>query len=150
MMKIWKTMKRRYADMGSLFWVIWIVLIGVVAYSLPSVVRLARGGSEELMLAGVYACNMLALLLLCANLLRMDCRHLLSYRTAGLLGNSGYYIILLMLVRSIFAREAGELGKELLYSLDWTTIIFLGFLLQFVGRIVRRAVKIKEEQDLTI
>ena len=143
-------MKRRYADMGNLFWVIWIVLIGVVAYSLPSVVRLARGGSEELMLAGVYTCNMLALLLLCVNLLRMDCRDLLSYRTAGLLENSGYYIILLMLIRSMFAREAGEQGQGLLYSLDWTTIILLGFLLQFVGRIVRRAVKIKEEQDLTI
>lgn len=55
-----------------------------------------------------------------------------------------------MLIRSMFAREAGELGQGLLYSLDWTTIILLGFLLQFVGRIVRRAVKIKEEQDLTI
>ena len=150
MMKIWKTMKRRYADMGNLFWVIWVVLAGVVAYSVPSVVGLAGGRGEELMLAGVYACNMVALLVLCVNLLRMDCRNLLSYRTASLLENSGTYIILLMLIRSIFAREAGEPGKELLYSLDWTTIIFLGFLLQFVGRIVRRAVKIKEEQDLTI
>ena len=149
-MKIWKTMKRRYADMGNLFWVIWIVLIGVVAYSLPSVVRLARGGSEELMLAGVYACNMLALLLLCVNLLRMDCRDLLSYRAASLLENSGYYIILLMLIRNGIVRESDSLSDSWNYSLDWMTILLFGFLLQFVGKIVRRAVKLKEEQDLTI
>ena len=73
-----------------------------------------------------------------------------SAETANLLETSGYFIILLMLIRSTFAREAGELGQELLYSLDWTTIMVLGFLLQFVGRIMRRAVKIKEKQDLTI
>lgn len=149
-MKIFKMLKHRYADMGSLFWVVWIVLLGVIAFHIFSVIDLMRTGSNERMLGWIYICNMLALLVLCVNILRMDCRNLLSHKTAGLLETSGYFIILIMLIRNVIAREAGEVGEYADYSLDWTTLMLFGFLLQFVGKIVHRAVKLKEEQDLTI
>lgn len=55
-----------------------------------------------------------------------------------------------MLIRNGIVRESDSLSDSWNYSLDWVTILLFGFLLQFVGKIVRRAVKLKEEQDLTI
>ena len=71
-------------------------------------------------------------------------------KTAKLLDFSGYLIILLMLIRNGIVRESDSLSDSWNYSLDWVTILLFGFLLQFVDKIVRRAVKLKEEQDLTI
>ena len=102
------------------------------------------------MLGWAYVCNLLALVVLCVNILRLDCRNLLSHKTANLLDFSGYLIILLMLIRNGIVRESDSLSDSWNYSLDWMTILLFGFLLQFVGKIVRRAVKLKEEQDLTI
>ena len=34
--------------------------------------------------------------------------------------------------------------------MDWTTFMFMGMILIFVGKIVRQAVKVKEKNDLTI
>ena len=75
---------------------------------------------------------------------------MLSEKTAGLLEWMGISTILLMLIRDQFARRANHLAYETLYSMDWTTLMFMGMILLFVGKIVRRAIKIKEENDLTI
>ena len=89
-------------------------------------------------------------LVLCVNILRLDCRNLLSHKTANSLDFSGYFIILMMLIRNWIVGGSDALSDSWNYSLDWITILLFGFLLQFVGKIVRRAVKLKEEQDLTI
>ena len=107
-------------------------------------------GGDERLLGWAYVCNLLSLVVLCVNILRLDCRNLLSHKTANLLETSGYFIILLMLIRNGIVRESDSLNDSWNYSLDWVTILLFGFLLQFVGKIVRRAVKLKEEQDLTI
>lgn len=149
-MKKLKSWYQRYKDMGSLPWIVCIVLISVLAYYTVPVVNLIQAGGDDRLLGCAYVCNLLALVVLCVNILRLDCRNLLSHKTASLLETSGYFIILLMLIRNLVVRESDALSDSWNYSLDWMTILLFGFLLQFVGKIVRRAVKLKEEQDLTI
>lgn len=149
-MKIFKVLYQRYKDMGNLFWVVCILLLSIIVYYTLPVIDLIQAGGDERLLGWAYVCNLLALIMLCVNILRLDCRNLLSHKTANLLETSGYFIILLMLIRSVIVREAHDWDDSWNYSLDWSAILLFGFLLQFVGKIVRRAVKLKEEQDLTI
>lgn len=149
-MKIFKKLYQRYKDMGSLPWIVCIVLLSVIVYYIVPVIDMIQAGGDERLLGWAYVCNLLALVVLCVNILRLDCRNLLSHKTANLLETSGYFIILLMLIRNGIVRESDSLSDSWNYSLDWVTILLFGFLLQFVGKIVRRAVKLKEEQDLTI
>lgn len=149
-MKIFKVLYQRYKDMGNLFWVVCVLLLSVIVYYTFPVIDLIQAGGDERLLGWAYVCNLMALVVLCVNILRLDCRNLLSHKTANLLETSGYFIILLMLVRNVIVREAHDLEDSWSYSLDWSAILLFGFMLQFVGKIVRRAVKLKEEQDLTI
>ena len=84
------------------------------------------------------------------NTVRIDCRNLLSIRTANLLENMGFSTLFFMVIRNQLTRNTNQLAFEALYSMDWTTFIFMGLILIFVGKIVRQAIKIKEENDLTI
>lgn len=145
-MKIFKVLYQRYKDMGNLFWVVCILLLSIIVYYTLPVIDLIQAGGDERLLGWAYVCNLLALVMLCVNILRLDCRNLLSHKTANLLETSGYFIILLMLIRSVIVREAHDWDDSWNYSLDWSAILLFGFLLQFVGKIVRRAVKLKEEQ----
>ncbi len=149
-MKKLKMLYQRYKGMGSLPWIVGIVLISVIVYYAVPVVNLIQAGGDDRLLGWAYVCNLLALVVLCVNILRLDCRNLLSHKTASLLETSGYFIILMMLIRNFIVRKSDALSDSWNYSLDWMTILLFGFLLQFVGKIVRRAVKLKEEQDLTI
>lgn len=149
-MKIFKVLYQRYKDMGNLFWIVCILLLSIIVYYTLPVIDLIQAGGDERLQGWAYVCNLLALVMLCVNILRLDCRNLLSHKTANLLETSGYFIILLMLIRSVIVREAHDWDDSWNYSLDWSAILLFGFLLQFVGKIVRRAVKLKEEQDLTI
>lgn len=148
-MKRLKNWYQRYKGMGTLFWVVCIVLFAIVLL-LSEIIDLIQAEGEERLQGWAYVCNLLALVVLCVNTLRLDCRNLLSHKTASLLETSGYFIILLMLIRNQVVRESDALSDSWNYSLDGMTILLFGFLLQFVGKIVRRAVKLKEEQDLTI
>lgn len=150
MKTLWKILKQRYADMGNLLFAILIVMASVVAYISPTVIRLVLAGGPERMLGGVYACNLFVILVVCVNMLRMDCRKLISNKTAGLLENIGSFMIFFMLIRTYFSKRAGDLGNEYLYSLDGYTIMLFGFMMAFFGKIVRHAVKIKEDNNLTI
>lgn len=150
MKTIWKTLKERYKGMGYLLFVILVGTISVLVYFVPTIIRLVLAGGPERMLGGVYACNLLVIIVFCVNTIRIDCRKLISNKTAGLLEIIGSFMILLMLIRNSFAERADDLGNEFLYSLDWYTIMLFGFMMAFIGKIVRRAVKIKEENDLTI
>lgn len=149
-MKIFKKLYQRYKDMGTLLWVVCVFLVAIIVYYTLPVIDMIQAGGDERLLGWAYVCNLLALVVLCVNILRLDCRNLLSHKTANSLDFSGYFIILLMLIRNRIVRESDSLSDSWDYSLDWMTIMLFGFLLQFVGKIVRRAVKLKEEQDLTI
>lgn len=149
-MKIFKKLYQRYKDMGTLLWVVCVFLVAIIVYYTLPVIDMIQAGGDERLLGWAYVCNLLALVVLCVNILRLDCRNLLSHKTANLLETSGYFIILLMLIRNRIVRESDSLSDSWDYSLDWMTIMLFGFLLQFVGKIVRRAVKLKEEQGLTI
>lgn len=150
MKTIWKMLKQRYKDMGYLLYVVWVIMIFVAIYYCPIVIRHIMAGGDELMLGLVYSSNLLTLFILFVNVIRIDCRNLLSEKTASLLENMGSFIVFLMIVRHLITSETGELGDDLIYSMDWITIFCMGLILQFVGKIVRRAIKIKEENDLKI
>lgn len=150
MKTIWKMLKQRYKDMGYLLYVVWVIMIFVAIYYCPIVIRHIMAGGDELMLGLVYSCNLLTLFILFVNVIRIDCRNLLSEKTSSLLENMGSFIVFLMIVRHLITSETGELGDDLIYSMDWITIFCMGVILQFVGKIVRRAIKIKEENDLKI
>lgn len=150
MKTIWKMLKQRYKDMGYLLYVVWVIMIFVAIYYCPIVIRHIMAGGDELMLGLVYSCNLLTLFILFVNVIRIDCRNLLSEKTASLLENMGSFIVFLMIVRHLITSETGELGDDLIYSMDRITIFCMGLILQFVGKIVRRAIKIKEENDLKI
>lgn len=147
---LWNNYKQRYKDMGNLPLVLVVVIICIVVYSFPMIITHMIAGGNKLFLGGVYLCDLLALIVLCVNIIRIDCRNLLSRKTARLLEYTGYSTLLLMIVRDQLARKVSGLVNETLYSMDWATIMVFGMILVFVGRIVRRAIKIKEENDLTI
>lgn len=148
-MKRLKMLYQRYKGMGTLFGVVCVVLFAIVLL-LSDIIDLIQTEGDERLQGWAYVCNLLALVVLCVNILRLDCRNLLSHKTANSLDFSGYFIILMMLIRNFIVRKSDALSDSWNYSLDWMTILLFGFLLQFVGKIVRRAVKLKEEQDLTI
>lgn len=147
---MWKMLKQRYKDMGYLLYVVWVIMLLVAIYYCSIVIGHIMAGGDELMLGLVYSCNLLTLFILFVNVIRIDCRNLLSEKTASLLENMGSFIVFLMIVRHLITSETGELGDDLIYSMDWITIFCMGVILQFVGKIVRRAIKIKEENDLKI
>lgn len=148
-MKRLKSWYQRYKGMGTLFWVVCIVLFAIVLL-LSDIIDLIQAEGDGRLQGWAYVCNLLALVVLCVNILRLDCRNLLSHKTANSLDFSGYFIILMMLIRNWIVGGSDALSDSWNYSLDWMTILLFGFLLQFVGKIVRHAVKLKEEQDLTI
>lgn len=150
MKTMWKMLKQRYKDMGYLLYVVWVIMLLVAIYYCSIVIGHIMAGGDELMLGLVYSCNLLTLFILFVNVIRIDCRNLLSEKTASLLENMGSFIVFLMIVRHLITSETGELGDDLIYSMDWITIFCMGLILQFVGKIVRRAIKIKEENDLKI
>ena len=148
-MKRLKSWYQRYKGMGTLFWVVCIILFSIVCF-ISVIIDLIQAGGDERLQDWAYVCNLLALVALCVSILRLDCRNLLSHKTANSLDFSGYFIILMMLIRNWIVGRSDALSDSWNYSLDGMTILLFGFLLQFVGKIVRRAVKLKEEQDLTI
>lgn len=148
-MKRLKSWYQRYKGMGTLFWVVCIILFSIVCF-ISVIIDLIQAGGDERLQGWAYVCNLLALVALCVSILRLDCRNLLSHKTANSLDFSGYFIILMMLIRNWIVGRSDALSDSWNYSLDGMTILLFGFLLQFVGKIVRRAVKLKEEQDLTI
>lgn len=147
---LWKKIMQRYKDMGNLLLVVICILLGTVGYYCPIVIKHVMAGGDELILGGIYTCNLLTLIILSVNTIRIDCRNLLSKRTASLLENMGFSTLLFMIIRHQLARNTNQLAFLALNSMDWTTFMFMGMILLFVGKIVRRAVKVKEENDLTI
>ena len=100
----------------------------------------------------MYVCNLTCLLVISTQLLRLDGRRLLSNRTADILNTCGFSVILLMIIRSHLAKHVTsvDLDNVAFYSEDVTFIYLLGFVLVVCAEMIRRAAKLKEEQDLTI
>ena len=148
-MNTMKNWKQRYRDMGTLFWVVVVILLLGVTTEAYCVADIFRQAEPDKALAGIYGLNIVCLTFICVQVLRLDCRNLLTRRTVRIFMSSGFAVLLYMIVRgqlddyvTTFAVANGLRDSKLIY--------LLGFLLVFVGEVVRRAVRIKEEQDLTI
>ena len=74
---LWKKMMRRYKNMGNLLVAVLCIMLGIVLHYSPSIVKHVMAGGDELLLGGVYACNLLTLIILCikksVRLLRRIC-----------------------------------------------------------------------------
>lgn len=148
-MNTMKNWKRRYRDMGTLFWVVVVILLLGVTTEAYCVADIFRQAEPDKALAGIYGLNIVCLTFICVQVLRLDCRNLLTRRTVRIFVSSGLAVLLYMVVRGHLDDYVTTL--DAVDSLHDSTLIYLlGFLLVFVGEIVRRAVRIKEEQDLTI
>lgn len=148
---IYKYLQRRYGSLGNLVLFAIIALLMVWFEALNLIVSLETGGGDKY-LAWMYACNLACLLVVSIQLLRLDGRRLLGNRTANILDTCGVSVILLMIIRSRLAKHVTsvDLDNVAFYSEDVAFIYLLGFVLVACAGMIRRAVKIKEEQDLTI
>lgn len=148
---IYTYLQQRYGSLGNLVVFAIIALIMVWFEALNLVVSLEAGGGDKY-LAWMYACNLACLLVIAIQLLRLDGRRLLTYRTADILQTSGFLVILLMIIRGHLDDYVTSVDLENVefYSEDVLFIYLLGFVLVACAGMIRRAVKIKEEQDLTI
>ena len=148
-MSTMKNWKQRYRDMGTLFWVVVVILLLGVTTEAYCVADIFRQAEPDKALAGIYGLNIVCLTFICVQVLRLDCRNLLTRRTVRIFMSSGLAVLLYMVARGhlddYITTTAAVDGLH-----DSTLIYLLGFLLVFVGEVVRRAVRIKEEQDLTI
>ena len=149
--RIYQYLQQRYGEMWSLT----IVCFTIVVIGIPNIMDLTenlRSAEGDKYLTWIYICNLLCLTIISTQLLRLDCRQLLSRRTANILDTSGYLILLLMILRHRLEKHVTGLNLDDndLFQQDTAYIYLLGFLLIFISRLVLRAVKIKEEQDLTI
>ena len=148
-MSTMKNWKQRYRDMGTLFWVVVVILLLGVTTEAYCVADIFRQAEPDKALAGIYGLNIVCLTFICVQVLRLDCRNLLTRRTVRIFVSSGLAVLLYMVVRGHLDDYVTTL--DAVDSLHDSTLIYLlGFLLMFVGEVVRRAVRIKEEQDLTI
>ena len=149
-MSTMKNWKQRYRDMGTLFWVVVVILLLGVTTEAYCVADIFRQAEPDKALAGIYGLNIVCLTFICVQVLRLDCRNLLTRRTVRIFVSSGLAVLLyMMVVRGHLDDYVTTL--DAVDSLHDSTLIYLlGFLLMFVGEVVRRAVRIKEEQDLTI
>lgn len=149
--RIYQYLQQRYGEMWSLT----IVCFTIVVIGIPNIMDLTenlRSAEGDKYLTWIYICNLLCLTIISVQLLRLDCRQLLSRRTANILDTSGNLILLLMILRHRLEKHVTGLNLDDndLFQQDTYYIYLLGFLLIFISRLVLRAVKIKEEQDLTI
>ena len=149
--RIYQYLQQRYGEMWSLT----IVCFTIVVIGIPNIMDLTenlRSAEGDKYRTWIYICNLLCLTIISTQLLRLDCRQLLSRRTANILDTSGYLILLLMILRHRLEKHVTGLNLDDndLFQQDKAYIYLLGFLLIFISRLVLRAVKIKEEQDLTI
>lgn len=135
--------------MGTLFWVVVVILLLGVTTEAYCVADIFRQVEPDKALAGIYGVNIVCLTFICVQVLRLDCRNLLTRRTVRIFMSSGFAVLLYMIARGHLDDYVTTL--DAVDSLHDSTLIYLlGFLLVFVGEVVRRAVRIKEEQDLTI
>ena len=125
-------LQQRYGAMWSLL-LFAMVMLGLIVIQVFGWSANWHSPDADKYLGWMYACNLGCLLVISVQLLRLDCRRLLSRRTAEILNTCGSAIFILTF-----------------YAEDSSFIYLLCLLLFFCASMVRRAVKIKEEQDLTI
>lgn len=148
---IFTYLQRRYGSLWTLviFAIVALIMIWYDAYNLTESLQ---AESTDKYLTWMYVCNLTCLLVISTQLLRLDGRRLLSNRTADILNTCGFSVILLMIIRSHLAKHVTsvDLDNVAFYSEDVTFIYLLGFVLVVCAEMIRRAAKLKEEQDLTI
>ena len=159
--RIYHYLQQRYGAMWSLL-LFAMVMLGLIVMQVFGWSANWHSPDADKYLGWMYACNLGCLLIISVQLLRLDCRRLLSRRTAEILNTCGAVIFILMFIRNRlddhvtsvdlqaapFYAEDSSLAP--FYAEDSSFIYLLCLLLFFCASMVRRAVKIKEEQDLTI
>lgn len=147
---IYRYLKRRYGKIGNLTFM--CLILGFIAVG--GISNIAECWHDNRLLAWAYVCSLVSQLTLAVQLLRLDCRRLLSHHTANLLETAGTIILFCTLVRSSLIKRAGiafpENSVADIYVQDSVYLYVLPILLWFFASIVEQAVRIKEEQDLTI
>ena len=149
--RIYHYLQQRYGAMWSLLLFV-LVMLGLIVMQVFGWSANWHSPDADKYLGWMYTCNLGCLLIISVQLLRLDCRRLLSQRTANILDTCGFIVILLMLIRSHLDDHVTsvDLDNVAFYAEDSMFIYLLGFLLMFCAGMIRRAAKIKEDQDLTI
>lgn len=148
---IYKYLQQRYGAMWTLLFFA-LLSLGSILMQLFGLSDNWNAPDGDKYISWMYACNLVSLLVISTQLLRLDCRRLLSQRTANILDTCGFIVILLMVIRSHLDNHVTcvNLDNTAFYAEDSMFIYLLGFLLMFCAGMIRRAAKIKEDQDLTI
>jgi len=148
---IYNYLQQRYGAMWTLL-LFAMLSLGLILMQLFGLSANWYAPDGDKYISWMYACNLVTLLVISTQLLRLDCRRLLSQRTANILDTCGFIVILLMLIRSHLDDHVTsvDLDNVAFYAEDSMFIYLLGFLLMFCAGMIRRAAKIKEDQDLTI
>lgn len=148
---IYKYLQGRYGEMGTLFLVCLVIAL-MCLFNIMELAENVQSAESDKYLAWIYVCNLACLFVISVQMLRLDCRRLLSLRTAGILDTCGTVVLILMVVRHKLEKHVAGISpdEDNLYWQDTIFVYLLGFILLFIGRLVRRAAKLKEEQDLTI
>lgn len=144
-------LQQRYGAVWSLL-LFAMVMLGLIVIQVFGWSANWHSPDADKYLGWMYACNLGCLLIISVQLLRLDCRRLLSRRTAEILNTCGSAIFILMFIRNRLDGHVTsvDLHAAPFYAEDSSFIYLLCLLLFFCASMVRRAVKIKEEQDLTI
>lgn len=151
MKRIYAKLERRYGSMFTLY--LWAVVsigsIATFAIEIPELLH-HQVSSGKIVTLTSY---LLMIILLSAQVFRLDCRNMISNRTANIIYGCSAIILLLQAGPSIAIRWLSldyPEAADSMYSVFNTIIYFIGFMLTFVGRILQRAARLQEEQDLTI
>ena len=148
---IYNYLQRRYGAMWTLL-LFALLSLGLILMQIFGLAANREAPDGDKYIGWMYACNLVSLLVISTQLLRLDCRRLLSQRTANILDTCGSIVILLMLIRNHLANQVTSvnLDETPFYSEDGMFMYLWGFILLFCAKLVSRAAKLKEEQDLTI
>ena len=97
--RIYHYLQQRYGAMWSLLLFV-LVMLGLIVVQVFGWSANWHSPDADKYLGWMYACNLGCLLIISVQLLRLDCRRLLSRRTAEILNTCGAVIFILMFIRN--------------------------------------------------
>ena len=146
-----KGLKSKYAGVGIVVFIAALTILQCLVYSI-GIFKELHNSTVNYASVGILVCNIVCLLFICIQIFRIDSRNLLTRKTAGIVTSCGIIIILCMLIRGRLFDHTIEAVTKQTYTVyqDCLLIYVIGFLMIFLGSIIRKAVNIKEENDLTV
>ena len=101
---IYNYLQRRYGAMWTLL-LFALLSLGLILMQIFGLAANWEAPDGDKYIGWMYACNLVSLLVISTQLLRLDCRRLLSQRTANILDTCGSIVILLMIIRTHSIRK---------------------------------------------